>query len=761
MDVSFITRHHKLSLTISILVALIFCSFAPFVQTVNNVDYFRLKDHPDQKFYESFQEIFGNDEFFVIAFQKEDIFTQQNLALLKNITSDLESTDLARDIASLANVDNIIGGEDYFKVEPFLYSLPETKEELEFLRSQAVGNPLYADNFVSTDSTTAAIVVFAYDRPDDPDYRQRLLWATRNILKNYEDDVDFYLAGWTVTNYELSQYMQRDLARFIPLTYLLIALVTFLFFRNIRLTLLAVLTISACVGSTMGLSRILGIPINNVTVIIPPLVMALTLTAIVHIFTHMQRSVLDSLPDRFQALAHVLNSVVLPCALTTLTTATGFLSLSVSELEPIREFAVLAASGMIFGFFYSFFLLPPLMLFFEPNKLYSSIHEEQKLSKVLHKIVTGVNRHKGKIVSVNIFLVAAALFFAAQIKAETNLVEFFKPKSPERQAIDFVEKNLSGVGILDISVKASARDAFKEPHNLETLQRLEMFILEQPGVDKVTSFNHFIKDMHMSFHNEDPAYYRIPDNRQLISQYLLLYDSNDIDDFINSDFDHARLTVRLGVHSSRDQARIIENIRQHMSLLDNPDLSFRVTGQSVQDVNTIAALVSGQIYSLSIALVVISLIMFMVFKSLSLGFLSLIPNCFPILLNFGLMGFMGIPLNTATALIAAVAIGIAVDDTIHFLSHYNGERKKGHAVGRAMETTVMIKGRALMSSSAILCVGFGILVLSSFMPVVYFGLLSALIMITAMIGDLIVLPAILMIGRNDEKGDEEITCQEA
>ena len=748
MDFSFVVRHSRFFLGLSILIAIAFGSWAPFIQTVNNVDYFRLEDHPDQKYYEQFQDVFGNDEFFVIAFEKEDIFTPENLRLLKDITTEVEKLGLARDVVSLANVDNIIGEDDYFYVQPFLADIPESPSQLEKLREQGVENPLYEKNLISSDSRSAAIVVFAYDRPDDPDYRQELIRQTREILEPYKADTDFYLAGWTITNYSLSQYMQRDLARFIPITYLLIALVTFLFFRNIRLTILAVVIISACVGSTMGLSSMLGIPINNVTTIVPPLVMALTLTAIVHIFTHMEKSVLDRSRNKAEALTRVLNQVVVPCFLTTLTTVVGFLSLSISDLEPIREFSILASSGMVFGFFFSFFLLPPLILLFDPEKLYLNFREDHRLPRILGSLNILVRTHQHKILILTSAVVLMAVFFAGQVRVETNLVEFFKKSSPERQAIDFVEDRLSGVGMLDVSIRSGEFDAFKDPDNLEVIEKLESHIKKIPGVDVTTSFNHFIKDMNMSFHNEDPDYYTIPDSRGLVAQYLLLYDSDDIEDFVNPDFDHSRIMVRLGVHGSAEQALIIDDIWNFIDQLDAPGLSMRVTGQAVQDVNIIDAIVFGQIYSLSIAVGVISLLMFMVFRSLALGFLSLIPNCFPILLNFGIMGLMGIPLNTATSLIAAVAIGIAVDDTIHFLSRYNRGRKQGLSIARAVETTMLVKGRALLSSSAILCVGFGILVLSSFMPIVYFGALSALIMITAVIGDLIVLPAVLMLKGN-------------
>ncbi|MFW6179375.1 MAG: efflux RND transporter permease subunit, partial [Desulfohalobiaceae bacterium] len=316
--------------------------------------------------------------------------------------------------------------------------------------------------------------------------------------------------------------------------------------------------------------------------------------------------------------------------------------------------------------------------------------------------------------------------------------------SPQRQAVDFVEQRLSGVGLLDISVQGNQRDAFKNPENLRVLENLETHVAGILGVDTTTSLNHFMKDMHKSFHDEKPEYYEIPDSRQLISQYLLLYDADDIQDVVNTDFDHARIMARLGVHSSSEQSRVIAAAKSSIDQLDTAGLSIRVTGQAVQDVNIVRALVSGQIYSLGIAGVVISLLMFIVFKSLSLGFLSLLPNIFPILLNFGIMGLLGIPLNTATSLIAAVAIGIAVDDTIHFLFFYNAKRKQGISAVEAVKSTVLIKGRALVSTSVILCVAFGVLLLSSFVPIIYFGLLSALIMLTALLGDLVLLPAVLM-----------------
>ena len=740
-----ITHHPIVFLIASLIFALPFIAFSPFVKTVNNVDYFTLGNDPDVQFYEKFKKIFGENEFFVIAFQKKNIFTKKNLNLIKNITKDLENIEEIRDIISLANVDDIVGGADYFEVKKLLEDIPGNKKELEKLKKEAVGNPLYVKNLISPDATTSAIVVFTYNRPDDENYRKRLIAKTNNVLDHYRKGVDkFYLAGWTTTNLSLSQAMKREVAKFIPITYFLITLMILLAFKNPRLTFLGIANISVCMASTMGLFAITGITLNNVTTIVPPLVMALALCDTVHIFSHMERGVLDQFPNKQKALASVLKRLFLPCFLTTVTTAIGFLSLAVSEIPPIKDFAYMASAGMFFEFIYSFFLLPPLILFFDADKVFGDYHSRSVITNLLHLINNLVQRHYRKIVIGSLVLTLGACWFASEVRVETNLVEFFKKNSPVHTSIAFVEKRLSGVGSLDISLKAKAEDAFKKPSNLKVIEKLEQYIKSLKGVDVTTSFVDFIKAMNESFHGEDPRYYKIPETRQMVSQYLLLYDSDDIGDFINDTYDHARISVRIARHSSAAQDRLIHEIQNYIANMDHLGIETRITGRAVQDVNTIDALVKGQVYSFSLAAGVICIIMFFVFRSFAIGFLSLVPNLFPIILNFGIMGALGIPLNTATALIAAVALGIAVDDTIHFLSEYNKQRTLNNPIPKSLEIVIFSKGRAIISSSLILCIGFGVLVLSNFVPTINFGMLSAIIMITAAIGDMIILPSIML-----------------
>ncbi len=740
------TRYPVASLILSLAVAMFFLAFIPRIQTIDNVDYFTVDGDPDFAFHKEIKEIFGDDEFFVISFKRPDIFSENNLLLLRELAERLEAHPGVRDVQSLGNVDYVDGAREYFEVRKFLEVVPDTQDGLDLLRHQALTTPMYLDNLISRDGGTTALIVYPYDRPEDKGFRADLLGDVRGLLSEYEsEELVFHLAGNTVTNVSLSRYVQDDVAAFIPLTYFFVALVIWVMFRNVRLTVLALINISVCVGSTMGFMALIGTAMHNVTSVIPSLVMALALADTVHIFSCLDRKVLKAAPDTRAALAHILEKVFVPCFLTTLTTAVGFLSLAVSSIPPIREFAYVASMGMIFEFFFSFVLLPPLLLLCNPSKIYRETAEDKGLNAFLHFLKRVVTTHNVKICVAGLVLVLVSIWFSGRVQVETNLVEYFDRKSELRQDLDFIQNNLSGVSTLDISIKSATFDAFTFPENLAVIDEIQAFLHTLPGVDTSISFADYIKEMNKSFHDEDSSYYVIPGQRDLIAQYLLLYDSENIDDYVNNAFDHARILVRLSENSSARQAQLIDRINEFLEDLPQDDLKMRITGSVVQQVNVIEAVTDGLVSSIALALVVITVIMFVVLRSVKVGFLSLVPNLFPLILNFGIMGLLGIPLDTSTALIAVVALGIAVDDTIHFLSEYNFFRQQKMSMVDSLESVLLGKGLAIVTTSVILCAGFGVLVFSNFVPTFYFGLLSAMVMLTALVGDMLLLPSIMLL----------------
>lgn len=744
----FVTTHYVFSLIFSLLIFLPFLLNVPRVKKVSSVDDFKLHDHPDFIFYDKVKEIFGNDEFFVIAFERDTVFSRQNLAMLRNITEGLEELEEVRKVKSLTNIDYIEGGEDYFQVTKFLSELPKNNEAFAQLAQKAIEEELYLSNLISQDAKTAAIVVYTYDRPGDTEYRKKLINKTNLILEKYRTpDIKFHISGWTKINYDLTTFIDRDTSIFIPITYLLIIIMVWLFYRNMRLTIIAFLNISICLFSTIGLFAVSGITLNNVTSLVPSLVMALSLSDTVHIFSHLNKSILNRYADKREALLETLKQVSVPCFMTTLTTAAGFASLMVNELDPIKDFGFIAAIGMILEFVFSFLFLPPLILLCNPHKIFTIWDENNgRMERFLFNLLKVIRTNKKSILASGIIATLISLYFATTIRVETNFVEYFKKQSEVRKSIDFVEKKMSGVGSLDISFQSTEENAFLNPDNLKMIENVQHFLESNKGVDLTTSLVEFLKDMNKSFHNEVDNYYTLPESRQLIAQYMLLYDSDEITEFVNDIYTHTKISARLSIHSSMEQQKLIDNVEEYIKKIDTPEnMEIKVTGRALESVRIIDSLVTGQILSLILASCVIGLCMFAVLKSIPLGLLSLLLNLFPLLVNFGCMGLWGISLNTATALISAVAIGIVVDDTIHFVSEYNRQRLLGRNRALSVERVMLKKGRAILTTSLILSAGFGVLVFSNFIPTVQFGILSALLMLIAVLGDLVLLPAILLL----------------
>ncbi|NLF24653.1 MAG: MMPL family transporter [Deltaproteobacteria bacterium] len=746
--IHFSTHRPLCSFLLCTIFVLCFVVFIPQVKLVNNVDYFSLEDE-DAEFHQKFKALFGGDEFFIIALEKENVFTADNLRVIREVTDALEALPDIRQVRSLTNITDLIGEEDSFEVRQLIEEIPVGAQALSDLRKRALSKPLYLNTIVSKDGRVAGILVFPYDRPHDDDYRKHLLVTTEQILAPYRQaGHQFHLAGLTTINYGLSRIMQRDMWVFFPLSALLIIVTVQLLFRNWWMTLLASVGIGSCVATMFGLFGLCGVRFNNLTCVVLPIAISLALADAVHIFSHLEKKELEGDEPDFIVLERILNIVVKPCLLTSLTTALGFLSVMVSSLPAMRDFAFMASASTVFEFLFSFFMLPPLILFVGVHRVFCdfiTIRRGPSLTGLFTSLWGFIVRNRAAILITSLGLALSGAWFMTKVLVETDILGYFKPSNPVHREITFLEERMGGVATLDISLEAPEPDGFKEPANLRTLDELGKFAKGLEGVDHVTSFADFIKEMNQAFHAEDPAYERLPDSRDAVEQYLLLYDSDETDDFITPDYRHARIALRLSSHNTRNQRQVIDELRRYIAQSHaSSELSIRLTGHAVNYVNVANLMVDNQIWSFATAVLTIGFVMIVSLRSLSIGLLSLVPNFFPIFLNFGLMGLFRIPLDTGTVMIAAVALGIACDDTIHFLSRYLDLRKQGVSIMQALPQVISSQGRAIFANSVILTVGFGVLTFGSFVPVMHFGILSTIIMAIAMWADVLMLPALMI-----------------
>lgn len=730
-----------------------FSAFLPQLKPRNDSYDFVVDRDPATDYFNRFRAIFEKDEFFVIAYRQEDLFSPAKLKDLKAITEAIETLDNVTDVVSLANVADMRGTEDSFEADDFLREIPSTPEGLAALRRRGLSNHLYHRTLLSEDGTTTAIVVFTHvpSFESDPNFdidkaMRALVDSVHGILAPYQKQgMRFAIAGWPVTTYYMGKYMFEDASFFFPISLALTLGTIWYVFRNRRLFLLACVGIGSTLLATLGLAGLANIPINNASVAVIPLVMALALSDIIHVFTHLDRRYLnENGGSSKKALESVLRAVLFPCLLTSINTGIGFFSFTFNSVSAIRSFGWLASIGMMFEFVVTFGLVAPLLVYFKPEKIYRDSEQDQK--REIPRFLRWTHRHVTRRPWAPLLICLAAMgaggWFARTIYVDTNLEELFNPKTTLRRDIDFARTHLAGMEAINV-VFESDPGTFKNPDVLSKIEALERDIEAHPRVHSVLGFGDYLKEMNKAFHAESPKDYRLPHSQRMLEQYLLLYGRDDLDDYITPRFDVTRLMVRADAPSSNETRAVIEDIEAMIGRHSIPGVRCAVTGAAVLGVRTMKVMVDDQINNIGQTVIVIWLIMVAVLRSWGLSLLFLVPNLFPIAINFGLMGLLGIPLDTGTSLIAASAFGIIVDDTVHFFVAYQQRRKRGLSVALSLEETAFEKGEAAVSSFSIMGIAFGVLVLSHFMPIKFFGLLNIFILVVGLVGDQVFLKSIL------------------
>ncbi|MBN2233384.1 MAG: MMPL family transporter [Deltaproteobacteria bacterium] len=708
---------------------------------------------PDLHFYEQYKDCFGEDEFLVVGFNAPDLFTPDRLAFVRRLTTEFEAIPEVREVLSLTNVEQIFGGDGDIMVAPLIDELPADDAAAAAVGRSALECRFVCGNLVNHDGSATLFLIRTRMHPGDGGYDARLLDGVRAVIDRLPADGPlpperFHVAGWLVTEVNMSRSMVRDLVRFIPLTYLVLLVLFYWFLRNGTAVVLALANISVALTWTMALLYLVGGSVCPMTAILPPMIMALVASDSVHILTEfLQRDRRTaSLPEVMRA---TVENLWIPCLLTSVTTAAGFASLGISDIPPIRHFGLAAAGGMMAEFMLSVTILPlgVILLRHRPGLRRISMVEHGAISRFYRRLGLRLPALRLPVIMVTLVLAGAAVAGVFSLQVETNLIEYFRHDSRVAGDMRFIDERLGGVNTLEISFRAAERDAFLEPRHLAVVEKTAAFVAGLPSVSRVLTMNDFLFRLNQAFHNDDPAFYRLPENRAMTAQYMLLYGGDELYNFVDRDYRWTRLSARTTEHLSSRLKERIDAIRRFLRTETAASgLDIRVTGKTFLANKLVKRIVDSQVYSLALAAVVVFAIMFAALRSVQLGLLAIVANALPILFNLGLMGLLKIPLNTSSAVISAVAIGIAVDDTIHFLHQYRVNRAAGQPVPVAVPGALYVKGVPMTITSAMLAIAFSILTCSGFVPTAQFGFLSAVIMVTALLCDVLVLPALLMVG---------------
>lgn len=727
--------------------------------------------------YNAFREQFGRDERVMIALKSDNIFTLPFLTMLKQLHEELEANvPFIDDITSLYNVRNTRGEGEQLLTDDLLEPFPTTQAQVKRIQAQAMASHFYKDLFISADGkmTTIVIETDAYshegeevqgdaldgfeEEQSSPTQPRAFLSDKENaqvvnsvleIIKKYQKEgVEIYVAGSPSVNHALKSQMQADMQKFMRLTFVIITLFLFIMFRRLSALFYPLLVIILSLLATVGTMAWSGVAFKLPTQIVPSLLMAVSIGATVHILSIFFDK-FNELGDKKASLVYTLGHSGLAIAMTSITTAIGVGSFSGSEVAPISDLGVFASFGVIASLFLTLTLLPALLTI---TKLKPKVKiQTGKLDLLMKKLSILPIKYYKAIIGVSAMMVLLALLASLQITLSHNPLKWFQPDSFDRISTEVIDEQMNGSVTIELVVDTQKSNGWNNPSRLTQLNqlsaRMEKYIDTNTHIGKVISLATIVKETNRALHENRQSYYTIPKEANLVAQELLLFEnsgSDDLEDVVDSQFSKARVTIKLPWTDAVKAVEVLEYVKKEANELF-PNEKVTTTGMIPLLINTFAHAVSSSVKSYLIAGVAISFMMIFILGSVRLGLLSMIPNLVPIIMGLLIMYVAKVPLDMFTLLIGSIAIGLAVDDTIHFMHNFRRYYRQYGESNKAIEQTFYTTGKAMVITTVVLSLGFYAYMMANMISVQNFGLLTGSVIVLALLSDLLLAPALMIV----------------
>jgi len=779
------SNHWKVLFLALILVAGL-ASQLPKLTMDTSTEGFLHPDDPAMTAYDNFRNQFGRDGVLVVAVTAADVFDLKFLEKLKQLHEELrDNVPYLDDITSLINARNTRGEASTLIVEDLLEQWPENADALAAVKKRAMSNPLYRDLLLSEDATTTVVVIktdvyssigveeemvedgfgdeaFEGDI-DAADVEQKfitdaenneLVIAAHKIAERYNgEDFQVRIGGGPEVMYMLKQTMQTNMKRFIRLALATIAIALFIMFRRISGVVLPLLVVVLSLLSTLSVMAMAGIAFKLPTQILPSFLMAVGVGASVHVlaifFSHLQQG-----NDKEESIAYAMSHSGLAVVMTSLTTAAGLASFAGAEVAPISDLGILASSGVLLSLLFTIVLLPALLSII-PLKAKSGDSAGMRHAR-MDRVVTGIanfatSRYKLVLVLSSVTIVVGILG-ATQVRFSHEPYKWMPKSMSVRQAGDFLDQKMGGASMVEVVVDTGKENGLYEPLILQGLERLKHeveAIIDGPLViGKTLSVVDIIKETNRALNENQEAFYKIPKGRDLIAQEFLLFEnsgSDDLEDFVDSQFSKARFTIKMPWTDSIYLDRLSADLEKRFQRELGSDVDITVTGINALLGRTMTATIFSMTQSYIIAVVVITFMMILLLGDLRIGLISMIPNLTPIILTVGIMGWLNLPMDLFTILIGSIAIGLAVDDTIHFMHNFRRYHLETGDAAESVRRTLLTSGRAMLVTSIVLCIGFFIYMFSILTNLFNFGLLTGFAIAMALLADFFLAPALMML----------------
>jgi hydrophobe/amphiphile efflux-3 (HAE3) family protein len=705
-------------------------SFATRVSFNNSLESWFLENDPSLAIYDRFTRLFTADQIVVVGIFADDVFRPAVIQAVDRITIAAGQLEHVERVHSITN-SAIAARADGIENPAF--------------REQVMQSPLQLGLSVSENGDATAIVIYFSRAGDSFDAKRNLVAGLAAIAEDETEGLSatFALAGGPVLGAAGQVRNKNDMMTLVPVMIGLILAISFGIFRRVSLTLLPMAVVAIAVTWSYGLMGLIGWQMTMISAILIPLILAIGVADSIHVIARYRRN-LQNGQAHDAAIRDSCIGLLAPCFFTTLTTVLGLLSLLVSDLGPVREFALTAAAGVFAAFVASLSFLPAALLLMPSVARGRATLAGGWVGLILAwQYKLGLGKTKGILIG---SLITAITFgsLATRVEAGLDPLSWIRHDDPIRVDAERIDEAFGGGLSLEFLVTAR-QDGLREPEALRRIESFQAWLMENTPVVRATSIVDMVKESARIARGGDSAGFALP-NSNIATDLLLdrLLSARDLSHWVSSDFSTARISARLRLGRAREFVALAPVVERQIAMeFAGTGLQVHMTGNAVLAGKMQSYVIENQIETFTLAIVVVSLVMILIFRSTVLGLLAMIPNLLPIVIGLGVMALFDISLNPGTVMIAAVALGIVVDDTVHLMTTLERQVKLTDDFAHAIRNTIVEVGRPVVVTSILLALGFAVLIMGSFLPSRQIGGLIAVIVVAALVTDLVLLPAIL------------------
>ena len=715
-----------------------------------DLDKYMPQDHPAFIYSDKAAEWFDIKDGIIIAVENQNgIYNSGTLTKIKKLTKDLQKLDEIekQDVTSLYTADNIVGTEDGMDVKAFYKRIPKTQDKLDELQQKVRSNEMVYGRLVSENETVTVIIA----RINDDVFTQEFYNEILELAHSYEGNENIHVAGRPIVEGTMAVLGPADMKRMVPIVLGVIIIILLGLLRSVKNTILTMIVVLFSTIWTFGLLAVVGIPIYAVFTTIPVMLIAIGVADGIHLFSHVDLfRVENPTASKIDTIKNMIHEMWRPVVMTSVTTAVGFISLLTSQVYPIKYFGVFTAFGVLVAMVLSLVLIPAGMMIIglpKIRKIKVQGANDEHAVVFAHKFATGLLKYKWATLGLTAVIIVLSIFGTSKVWINSSFLDKFEKNSDIVLTDKFINENFGGTSTLNLVLESNEKDIFKNPAMLEIVDKMQTDVESIEIVGSSFGLTDYLLRMNKVMHADDESFNIIPETSDLIAQYLLLYEmSGDPENLWQvTDYDYQKLNVTFQLKSddSKSINAAMDRIESYREQFKKHNIEMNFAGSGYKALVFTDLILQGQIASLLMSLLIVAVLLSFMFKNIVAGLTGTVPIIITATISFGVMGLLGIPLSTTTALMSSISIGIGIDYAVHFIDRYRENTRKTKNMELAIQRTMHHSGRAIVFNAAVVIAGFMVMLFSVFPPNRELGFLVSLNMFTSFVGTVTVMVLII------------------